>query len=262
MTVPHDVHVSFCLTSRLEREAIAIAHELLSDDERARCARFVFAHDRRDFAVAHALLRQSLSSWHSIRAHAWTFDTDSNGKPRLSRELAEATQLRFNLAHTHGLVACAISRVADVGVDVEVIGRQVDPLEIAERFFSAGEAGDLACCAPPEQLARFIEIWTLKEAYVKAVGSGLSMRLDEFGFRFDDTSALRFECQSRFDGAWSFALYTPSDRHRLAVAAWRAESVAPPRIAVFPSALDDAQCEIAAIECVRSVQVFGSRFTT
>jgi len=138
-----EVQVTFRETAALDQSAIGAAADLLSEEERTRCARFMFARDRRDFAIAHALLRQTLSRHHPIPPREWTFVPEPHGKPRISADLTTAADLHFNIAHTHGLVACAVSRGADVGIDVEEIERRSDPLEIASRYFSVIETEDL-----------------------------------------------------------------------------------------------------------------------
>jgi len=214
-----DLHVSYCLTGALDEGAISAALNQLSPEERARHARFRFARDRRDFAVAHALLRRALSARFQLPPHDWTFVSGTHGKPRLDANLAARTHLSFNLAHTDGLVACIVTHDADVGIDVEAIDRNTDALELARHYFSPSEIADLEQSAPDTRQVRFIEIWTLKEAFVKAVGDGLSCPLDTFGFVFDGPASLRFRATDAVESAsWCFALFAPSDRHRLAVA--------------------------------------------
>lgn len=214
-----DVHLTYCLTARLSEGFIRDAVAQLSLEERARHDRFVFEPDRRDFAVAHALLRRSLSALGDRAPHEWTYRAGRHGKPALSADAAARTRLSFNLSHTRGLVACAVTREAEVGIDVEAIDRRVEVLELADRFFSQAEATDLQRCAEEDRRARFVEIWTLKEAYLKALGHGLSRPLHEFAFGFGARSSLHFDDGSAVPpSTWGFALFAPSDRHRMAIA--------------------------------------------
>jgi 4'-phosphopantetheinyl transferase len=215
---PGDVHVWYRFTESLDDDAVRAEVTQLSADERVRCGRFVSRRDRRDFAAGHALLRRVLSMYGDGRADAWTFVADANGKPALAHEPG-APPLAFNLSHTHGLVACAVARDAEVGVDVECVGRGTDGRDIAQRFFSAAEVAQLDACPAGQRAARFIELWTLKEAFLKAIGSGLAHPLDTFGFSFDDAGGLRFNAPDGGPGAWTFALFMPSELHRLALAA-------------------------------------------
>jgi 4'-phosphopantetheinyl transferase len=213
-----EIQVSYCLTSHLDDTVIRGVVEHLSSDERARHDRFVFARDGRDFAIAHALLRRSLSEWCACAPHELRFAKGPHGKPALEAEMAARTGVSFNLAHTDGLVACVVARNAEVGIDVEAIARRVDAMEVAGRFFSPAEVAELGRCAEDARQARFIETWTLKEAFVKALGKGLLVPLDEFAFLFEEERGLRFESNRVLPpAAWNFALFAPSERHRMAV---------------------------------------------
>ena len=214
-----DIHVTYSLTDGLEQRDVAAAVELLSPAERARHDRLRFARNRRDFAVAHAMLRRALSSHDGRQPHEWTFASGARGKPMLPRDVALSTHLAFNIAHTDGLVACAVVHDADVGIDVETIDRETHALDLARRYFSETECADLEQCAESQRQTRFIEIWTLKEAYVKAIGEGLSRPLNGFTFVFDGRSSVRLESTAvGEEDNWRFALFAPSHRHRMSVA--------------------------------------------
>ena len=215
---PGEVRVEYCLTERLDADALRAAAGTLSIDERARAARFVRDEDRRDFTAAHALLRTALSGCAPAPPDAWTFVVpEPGGKPALGG--GGAPPLSFNLAHTSGLVACVVSSGVEVGIDVERVDRAADAIDLARRFFSPREVADLEACASGQRQARFIDIWTLKEAFVKAIGRGLAEPLDRFGFAIDADGTVRFDPPAGADAAaWQFARLAPSPRHRLAVA--------------------------------------------
>ena len=210
------VHVWYALTESLSERVLTEARDLLSPDERARGDRFRFADDQRDFAVAHALLRRALTQHEGVPPSPWVFQTGPQGKPFLA---PAQSALEFNLAHTRGLVACALTKARMVGVDVESIERAVNCDEIAERYFSDREILALQECRGAERQTRFIELWTLKEAYLKAIGAGLSNPLGDFGFELRGTSGLQFSAPPGTASTdWRFALFAPSTRHRMAVA--------------------------------------------
>ena len=210
------VHVWYALTEPLAEPAIAAARDQLSPAERARCDRFRFERDRRDFAVAHALLRHALTVHEGVPASPWSFEDGLHGKPFLT---PGQSALEFNVAHTNGLVACVLTTVGPVGVDVESLDRAVNGDEVADRYFSPQEIQALRALAGVEPQARFIELWTLKEAYLKAIGTGLSHALSDFGFELNGRSALRFSAPpGTVSTDWQFALFAPSVRHRMAVA--------------------------------------------
>jgi 4'-phosphopantetheinyl transferase len=215
---PGEVHAYFRVTDALDDRAVAEAIAVLSPEEQTRASRFVFARDRRDYTAAHALLRTSLSRYAAVAPRSWTFGEDSGGKPFVVAEPG-APPLTFNLSHTQGLVACAIAAGAPVGVDVESIERTVDE-RVARRFFSTEETSALVHCRPAaRRTSRFFDLWTLKEAYIKAIGQGLSHPLNTIVFAIGDDGAITFLPPPEVDAAsWSFRLFAPTAHHRLAVA--------------------------------------------
>ena len=164
---------------------------LLSADERDRHRRFVFPHDRHVYLIAHALLRTTLFSYTGINPAAWTFSAGPNGRPEISGPPG-APRIRFSLSHTRDLAALAVSSGDDVGVDVEYLARPTNCLELARQFFAPVEAAHLASLPPEQRTVAFFEYWTLKEAYVKATGLGLSMPLGSFWFELRDPPVVGF----------------------------------------------------------------------
>ena len=205
---------------------LAAARTLLADAERARHDRYLLERDRRDFAFAHALTRTTLSKYDAITPGAWTFGAADKGKPFITSPTTQP--LSFNLSHTQGFVACVvasgigggISGGIDVGIDVEALDRKVEGDDIARRYFAGIEINGLHALSGDERVERFFELWTLKEAYTKAVGSGLSSPLDAMSFVFLDTDEIVFTPPPGVDACqWQFALFAPTPRHRMAIAA-------------------------------------------
>lgn len=220
---PHDVHVWFRPTESFDATAIAAAASVLSDEERAQYRRFHFARDARDYAAAHALLRATLSRYGDRAPGRWSFGKSTNGKPFLIDE--GGFRASFSLSHTHGMVACAVTADADVGVDVECVDRDVDTASIAARFFAPAEAAHLATLDEDARRDEFFDLWTLKEALVKALGAGMAFSLNRLAFTVDCDGGVRLSARADVDPqAWEFGLYTPSPRHRLAVAVRRSAS--------------------------------------
>jgi 4'-phosphopantetheinyl transferase len=183
---------------------------------KARANRFVFDRDRALFVRAHALLRTTLSRYAAIAPGEWRFVTNPFGKPAIDPTLLPAP-VAFNLAHTRGLAVCAVAH-SDIGIDVEALDCRVRPLEIASRFFSTPEVAWLQACDEDQRRVRFVELWTLKEAYLKAIGVGLTQPLNTFGFAIDTNRQILFEPPAGDTSAWQFELQQPTDRHRLAIA--------------------------------------------
>jgi len=218
---PHDVHIWFRSTGSLDEAAIAAAVSVLSDDELAQYRRFHFVRDARDYAAAHALLRHTLSRDGDRAPERWCFDKGANGKPFLID--AGDAPASFSLSHAHGMVACAVTNGADVGVDVECIDRDVNAADIAARFFAPAEAAHLIQCDADARRERFFDLWTLKEALVKALGAGMAMSLSSLAFTVDSGGLIRLGAPAAVvdPRAWEFGLFAPGPRYRLAVAARR-----------------------------------------
>ncbi|MBM3779931.1 MAG: 4'-phosphopantetheinyl transferase superfamily protein [Acidimicrobiia bacterium] len=226
---PARVDVWFRPTLDISAARLDAARSLLSAEEQTRARRFRFAEDARDYVLAHALVRESLSAspaGRSVEPPAWAFGVAPGGKP-----FAEPGGTpSFNLSHTRGLVACAVSEGAPVGVDVERADRLVDARAVAARYFSRAERAWLDRLDASAFATGFLTLWTLKEAFVKAVGAGLSFPLPEAAFALDGPSTIVFHGPPAASGpSWHFALFQPTSDTRLAVAVQAGE---PPRITV------------------------------
>jgi 4'-phosphopantetheinyl transferase len=147
----------------------------LAPAERERHGRFHFARDRHQYLLAHALLRRVLSCYAPRPPASWRFVTNGYGKPALAGEGP-----RFNLSHADGLVVCALANGVRLGVDVERQDRRGDWRGLARRWLAAEEQAWLARQTEQERACAFLRLWTLKEAYVKALGLGLSASLTGF----------------------------------------------------------------------------------
>jgi 4'-phosphopantetheinyl transferase len=155
---------------------------MLDPEELVRADQYRFAADRDIYTAAHALLRSMLSEATGISTSLWRFVTGEFGKPVLAAEFGECN-LHFNISHTRGVVACAIARQA-VGLDVERSDRTID-LDIARNYFAPEEVRLLSSFPPAQQGSAFFRFWSLKEAFIKATGEGLSRPLDSFAFSFE-----------------------------------------------------------------------------
>jgi 4'-phosphopantetheinyl transferase len=212
------VHVWCLNTGELGVHEVASACAVLSPEEKVRQSQLHFPEDRRDFASAHALLRQSLSLYSDINPEDWRFKVAANGKPFILRTGNQRQKpFSFSLSHTRGLVACAIGTQLDMGIDVERLDRMVDIDSIAPLCLSSSELDALMCCPAPERQIRFIELWVLKEALIKARGTGLSgLKGSSFTLREDGGIGL---VSRLIDPAeWHFELFRPTPRYRLGVA--------------------------------------------
>jgi 4'-phosphopantetheinyl transferase len=219
---PHAVHVWLTDPDRIPPDLLAAYDSLLTPDERAKQQRFMFEKGRRECLVTRALVRTTLSRYADVAPRDWRFVPNEHGRPDIAPGLVRAP-LRFNLSHTDGLIACAVSLERDVGVDVEYLDRRGPDLDVAERFFSALEVRELRALPASEQRDRFFCYWTLKESYIKARGMGLALPLDKFSFHLGERPIRITIDPSLGDdaSAWQFELQRPDAAHLLAVGAWR-----------------------------------------
>jgi 4'-phosphopantetheinyl transferase len=152
---------------------------LLSDEERARAARFITADLTDRFVVAHGQLRRLLGELLGQAPAALTFTAGAHGKPALG-DAARDAGLHFNLSHSadRGFIGWAWGR--HIGVDLERWRDMRDEAALVRRFFSPTEIAAYERLPEVERHAGFFGCWTRKEAYVKAVGRGLSLPLGSF----------------------------------------------------------------------------------
>ncbi|HUU35388.1 MAG TPA: 4'-phosphopantetheinyl transferase superfamily protein, partial [Vicinamibacterales bacterium] len=192
----------------------------LTEAERARCLRFVREADRRTFAITRALVRRTLSEYGPTPPLAWRFVTNAHDCPFVAPEQAGMPPLHFNVSHTDGLVALAVTRGHRLGVDVERVTRVVTE-GVAERHFAAAEIRDLRAQPIARQPVLFFDYWTLKEAYIKARGMGLALPLDAFAFALRPPRPPTITFAPGFDDAperWQFWQACPTPEHRLSLA--------------------------------------------
>ncbi len=159
----------------------------LSPDEQARGNRFHFEKHRHRFKVARSLLRLLLARYLKTAPDTIQFQYGAKGKPFLCPDTdhgPHASKLRFNLAHSAHRGIYAFSWGAELGVDLEYIRDDRDLEAIARRFFAPGEVVRWLELSAPERVPAFFEIWTRKEAYIKACGGGLSLPLSRFEVSF------------------------------------------------------------------------------
>jgi 4'-phosphopantetheinyl transferase len=177
----------------------------LAPEERSRVAGMHFPEDRHQQLVTRGMLREVLSRYEpAVQPADWRFERNEHGKPRIALGAAvQARELHFNLAHTTGLVVLAVARTSRLGVDVEHRGKRA-PLQVARRHFSSTEVAALDALPDAEQPLRFQRLWTLKEAYLKAIGTGVVGGLGTMTFHFDG-AGVRFERAADPDAAqWRF----------------------------------------------------------
>jgi 4'-phosphopantetheinyl transferase len=212
----HDVHL-WCISldqPPISAEALA---PLLAADEQQRASRFVFAHDQRRFTVGRGMLRVLLSRYLEQAPAALTFSYSPNGKPALQHPV---NSLHFNLSHSHGWALYALSDGRRLGVDIEYMRPMADALNIAQRFFCPREHGILQMLPAETQRIAFFQVWTRKEACLKAYGSGLAHALHavEVTVAPDEPATLvRIDGSADEAARWSLHSFTPVEGYMAAL---------------------------------------------
>ena len=167
-------------------ERVQAMNAVLSLDERQKADRFRFDQDRTRHVVGREVLRSILARCMKTEAERLRFEYNAFGKPRLAPRLRDGLvePFQFNVSHSGDLVLIALTMGRAVGIDVEKMRTKLDVERIAASYFSPLER--LTLHSLPAHLRRdaFFDCWTRKEAYIKAVGDGLSLPLDEFDVCF------------------------------------------------------------------------------
>lgn len=193
---------------------------LLDEMERRRYDRYIVDRAKVLHLGARVLARLTLAPLCAVSPSSIRFETNAFGKPRIADSM-NSRQVCFNLAHTDGLVVLAVTSEVEIGVDVENIHREVrNPERIARVMFSPVEAAQISSLAGEARSAFFYETWTLKEAYIKATGEGLSHGLRHFWFEIaGDEAKIQYEPHSTgFAGQFQFHLRRIYEHYQVALA--------------------------------------------
>jgi 4'-phosphopantetheinyl transferase len=175
VTPDSDVHLWLFPLDADSGTSAALA-TFLTPDEHERAARFRHADDVRRYRVARGALRVLVARYLDTAPGALRFEYGVHGKPALAQGLARA-DLQFNLSHSGDVALAAFFVGHPVGVDLEHGARTVDALALAGRYGSPAERAMLAAIDPYARSRRFIELWTCKEAWLKAAGLGVTAGL-------------------------------------------------------------------------------------
>ena len=210
--------------------SIRACRSLLSGEERDRADRFAYDDLRNEYQIAHAALRLLAADYLACRPHEIQLRFGRRGKP----EFEARNEIRFNLAHSRTLALYAFVRGCEVGIDVENVRPRVDLEQVAKLCFSEAEVAELfSLSTEEERLTAFFRCWTRKEAYVKAVGEGLFLPLDQFQVTLCSPGPARFVhigFDTREAQAWQLHHLAPAHDH-VGALAYRGERR---EVRVFP----------------------------
>jgi 4'-phosphopantetheinyl transferase len=197
---------------------------LLDAEERERWARFRDPRDRWSYAAAHGLCRLMLARYAGGGRGRpgpadWRFVAGPHGKPEVDADRSGAPGGAFSISHARGMAACALATgPVAVGVDVEVLDRRLEAQALADRFFHPGEAQWLRERPDDRRAEAFLVLWTLKEAVVKALGTGISQGLESFHLEVDPPCLVAASPAFGAIPDWRLSRWRPSPDHTLALA--------------------------------------------
>jgi len=214
-------------SARLEPPDDLLRHcaSLLSDDERQRAERFRAGSLRNHYTAGRGMLRMLLGRYLRTDPASFSLTYQAHGKPELGSPWT-AQGLEFNVSHSHELAVYAFTRGSQIGVDVECIRPMPNAEALLERFFSPEEVRQWQQIPAPRQLRAFFQGWTRKEAWLKAVGSGLSFPLNEFCVTLDGAArVLSIRGDTDEAAQWLLESYEPCDGY-VATVALRGKAVA------------------------------------
>ena len=207
-----------------EQSKLASLETLLNKVEREKIQRYRFAKAQHNALITRAFVRSVLALYVEKEAKDLEFKTNAHGKPELNNSLLP---LRFNLSHNDQLIICAVCLDHNIGCDIESLYRKISIKNIAKRYFSVNEYQSLIKLSPIAQQTRFFEYWTLKEAFVKATGQGISQGLDTFSFdignseksTFNDNITLNLQKEDHLKNSneWYNSLSYPDKTHCIAI---------------------------------------------
>ncbi len=173
----NSIHIWKAILDQPEPIIQKIEH-ILSADELVRAKKFYFQRDSERFIISRGILRLILGVYTNRNPVDLIFQYGTHGKPYLEQEIC------FNMSHSGGLAVYAFTRNVQVGIDVEHIRQMPDAEEIIARFFSSYENSVFRGLPEDQKQEAFFRCWTLKEAYIKAIGDGLAHPLDQFSVSY------------------------------------------------------------------------------
>jgi 4'-phosphopantetheinyl transferase len=191
----------------------------LDADECRRASAFRRPVDRDRFVARRGLMRAHLGQELGIAPQMVCIATDEHGKPFLRDD----PNLAFNLSHSNGLALLATMRGGAIGCDIEWRNPELACPRVAERLFATEEYEVLAALPPEQWIAGFYNCWTRKEAYVKALGLGLSYPLDAFTLSVTPGEPARFTSN---EPGWTLTSFEPAPGYQAALVTWAGPSPA------------------------------------
>jgi 4'-phosphopantetheinyl transferase len=174
-----EIHIWLVNNTQIPKEQYADFLHILSEEEIERANRFVHEKHRNNYIIAHKALRILLANYSKQTAKELVFNKNKYGKLSLSKKI-NIHNIQFNMAHSHNLTVFAFTHDQSIGIDIEFMRNNVQIESISQRYFSLQENKNLSMLNTKEKSQAFFNIWARKEAFIKAIGLGLSYPLSKF----------------------------------------------------------------------------------
>lgn len=189
-------------------------------EELERYNRIIDFNQKQQFLASKVLLKWAMSNELNVDPLMVKLSYLEHGKPVI-HQCHNQPSLAFNLAHTFGLVVCAIGHNTQIGVDVEYLDRDFEFSEIQDFVFSTSEKGQFYMTDPALKKNLFYKTWTMKEAYLKAIGVGLKVPMSGIEFDFSGLEPILTKTyeNAEKDKYWTFDQCQYEENHMIAVAA-------------------------------------------
>ena len=211
-----EAHIWLAIPDNIKDSGIIAGFlSLLSTEEINKHNRFHFSEDRHLYLVSHALVRNVLAKYLEKQPADLKFHYSENGKPEVLLNKNDPI-IRFNLSHTPGLAACIVTINDDCGIDAETIVNKTASLDIARSMFSDSEFEHLKSLNGRSYLEEFFTRWTLREAYVKALGQGIDYPINKLLFNRTNDRDIDVSFQGERGDAcqnWQFQIIRPTPNH-------------------------------------------------
>ncbi len=163
---------------------INIIYSILSEDERERADKLKVEDKKQQYIITRGALRQRLGLLTNIEPKDFVFEYLEHGKPVLANN-HQCADITFNVSHSNDLALIAIAQEQTIGIDIEKINHESDHQALMTRFFSKAEQAEFQTMPDTNKARAFCACWTRKEAFIKAVGDGVSYGLDKFDVAVD-----------------------------------------------------------------------------
>ena len=208
MNLPEDeIHIWQVRLSDVDPAALTQqALAWLQAREIVRYERLVQKRHRLEFLLGKWLTRICLSKYTGLAISDWQFTDNAYGKPQPSEGIGVQAPF-FNLSHSNGRAVMAVSRTPELGVDIEFTGKKRRVAKIAHRYFADEEIRALLALPDSAQQSRFYELWSLKEAYIKARGLGLAIPLRSFAYTFSPNRVNLNEMTGESTAQWRWQIW-------------------------------------------------------